>query len=152
MDRPQPEYLKIKSDLSIAKSSYNKLSDSADDMQQAVFYDSTGLLYAMYSSIASSVDQAKLAYDLATLQCNQKIQNAVLAAKQAFLTCRQDELNLKSLKASLEQKQAQLGRYADGVSKGYISQKTYDALKARCPTCRTPSPALRPSGTQTFSH
>lgn len=125
-----PEYLKINSDLKIAKASYDKLSDASDALSVAALLDSTGLYMYQASSVASSLGQAELNYDIAAAQYDQKIQNGILAAKQAMLTCRQDELNLGTLRSSLEQKQNQLNRYAEGVSKGYISQKVYDTLQS----------------------
>ncbi len=124
-----PDYAKIKSDLAIAKSASDKLTDAADELTNVVMYDSTGMLYSQYASLCNSRDQAKCAYDVASVQYNQKIDNAVLAARQAFLTCWQDELNMEATKASISQKQTQLQNYADGLKKGYISQKTYDALE-----------------------
>ncbi|MPM06274.1 hypothetical protein SDC9_52573 [bioreactor metagenome] len=124
------DYAKIKSDLAIAKATYDKLSGAADELTDVVMYDSTGLLYSQYASLSNSRDQAKCAYDVAAVQYSQKIENAVLAAKLAFLTCWQDGLNMEATQANLTQKQTQLKNYADGLGKGYISQKTYDTLES----------------------
>ncbi len=125
-----PEYLKISSDLKIAKAAYDKLSDASDALSSAALYDTTGFYMYQASSAAGSLGQAELNYDIAAAQYDQKVANGILAAKQALLTCRQDELNLGALRSSLSQKQAQLGRYAEGVSRGYLSQKAYDTLQS----------------------
>lgn len=125
-----PEYAKINSDLKIAKKTFDKLTDANDAMVDAAMYDSTGILFYQAASLSSSRDQAKCAYDVAVAQYDQKIQNAVLAAKQAFLACWQDEWNLSSLQANLARQQARLERFAEGVSNGYLSRKSYDDLKA----------------------
>lgn len=125
-----PELLKIKSDLASAKKMSDQLSDAADNLSDAVLIDTTGLLDFQFASLESSLEQAKCAYDIAAVQYDRKIQNALLSAKQAFITCWQDELNLTVTQAALSQKQAQLDHYAVGLTRGFLSQKTYDDLQS----------------------
>lgn len=120
--KQSPELTKLKSELAISRRSYDDLSDS---MERADENNN----YATLNSLLSGRDQAKLAYDVATLQYDQKVKNAILSAKEAFLLCWQDQLNLASAKAKLAQKQDQLQRNAQGVQNGYLSQKSYDDLK-----------------------
>lgn len=120
--KQSPELAKLKSELAISRRSYHDLSDSMEKADE-------NNNFAALNSLLSGRDQAKLAYDVATLQYDQKVKNAILSAKEAFLLCWQDQLNLASAKAKLAQKQDQLQRNAQGVQSGYLSQKSYDDLK-----------------------
>jgi hypothetical protein len=114
------ELSKIKSDMSISRRAYKDM-DAALDRANARMDSSITVLI--------SYDQAKLAYDVAAIQYDSKIQNAVLGVKKAFLIFWQDQLNLEYTTEKLAQKQTQLNKYADGVNQGYLSQKAYDDLE-----------------------
>ncbi|MDF2838698.1 MAG: hypothetical protein K0S60_401 [Evtepia sp.] len=115
-----PDLSKIENDLNSSRKAYDNLDyalDKANDRMDASV------------SFLNGRDQAKLAYDVASAQYNQRIQNSILATKQDFLTIWQDQLNLDYAKENLDQKQAQLSKNADGLGKGYLSQKTFDEMK-----------------------
>jgi len=81
-----PDLSKIKIDLSISRRAYKDMDTSLDRANERM--DSS-------MTVLSGYDQAKLAYDVASIQYDQKIQNAVLGVKKAFLSFWQDQLNLE---------------------------------------------------------
>lgn len=116
-----PDLSKIRNDLSISRKAYDDFDhalDKANDRMDASL------------SILNSRDQAKLSYDLASAQYNQKIQNSILATKQVFLSIWQDQLNTDYTAANLAQKKSQLLKNEDAFLKGYLSRKDYDDLKS----------------------
>lgn len=115
-----PDLAKIKSDLSISRRAFEDMEDALDRANDR-----------MDSSMATlnSHDQAKLAYDIASAQCTQKVKNAILDTKKSFLCFWQDQLNLNYTVAKLSQKQDQLTKYSGALKQGYLSQKTYDELE-----------------------
>lgn len=123
-----PEYLKINSDLDISKTTMDDLQDSYDDLNDYVFYDTTGLLWSQHSTLRDSLAKAKCAYATAQAQYQQKIEGKILTAKQALLTCRQDDLNVALVQEQLSEKQQELKNKAVSLQKNYISQSTYDDL------------------------
>jgi len=127
--KSSPDLTKINNDLEVSKTTYDYLKYTNDIISSNVLIDSTGFLSYEKATIQNSLGQAKIAYDIANTQYNAKIQNAILSAKQTFIACWQDELNISVSQASLSQKQKQLLNYSDGLSKGYISQKNYADLK-----------------------
>lgn len=122
-----PELKKLDSTLAVSKRTYDRLKDSVDDLVDAALYDVT--MYMQYKSLQNSRDQAECAYEVAVVQREQSIQNDILAAKQDFLTCWQDELNLEALRDTLSRQQARLDSFSEGLSRGYLSQSSYDNLK-----------------------
>ena len=116
------DYAKLQSDLAVSKKTYSEVSKSLDRA------DENGL-DSLLNSLLNSRDQAKLAYDVASAQYDQKVQNGILSAKTAFLTCWQDQLNLDTARKTLAQKQDQLSRDTEALRRGYLSQNTYDTLK-----------------------
>lgn len=73
-------------------------------------------------------DAADYQYDLAKKEYGQKVQSAVLNAKQAYLACCADSDRLNEAQAAADSVQKSLNDALRALSPGYVSQKEVDSL------------------------
>jgi len=131
-----PAMRKIVKDRDAAESTYRKLEDTMDDLQEAIAdapSTTEGWTLAtqaskQYESLENSYKQAKLARDTAKEQYRLNVSQQVNTVKQQYLGYSLDQSKLSNLNAQLTAQRQTLTSAASLLERGYLSKKVYDSM------------------------
>ena len=127
-----PALRKIVKDRDAADSTYRKLKENMDDLQDLIqdapSWTAAAQASKQYESLENSYRQAKLARDTASLQYRLNVSQQVNAVKQQYLAYSLDQSKLNNLTAQVTAQQQTRENAASLLARGYLSRQAYDSM------------------------